>query len=70
MPIRALLDHASFNPDEINMLVSVFEDTLRELRLVDRSDPAVTLVAKRIISLARQGERDPVRLRERAVKGV
>ena len=70
MPIRALLDAGSFNPDDINMLVSVFEDALRELRLVDRNDPAANLVAQRIISLAREGERDPVRLRERAVKGV
>jgi hypothetical protein len=70
MPIYPLLQQHSFDPDEINMLVSAFEDALRELRLVDRSDPAVNLVAKRIIALAQQGERDPVRLREGAVKGV
>jgi len=27
--------------------------------LVDRNDPAVTMVAKTIIELARRGERDP-----------
>ena len=43
---------------------------MRELRLVDRTDPATQLVAKRIIELAQQGERDPIRLREGAVKGI
>jgi hypothetical protein len=45
------------------------EEAVRELRLVDRTDPATQLVAKRIIELAQQGERDPNRLREGAVKG-
>jgi hypothetical protein len=70
MPIRAVLDAGCFDPDEINILVNVFEDALRELGLVDRNDPAVNLVAKRIIERAQQGERDPIRLREAAVNGV
>jgi len=49
--------------------VSAFEEALRELGLVDRTDPATHLVAKRIIELAQQGERDPIRLREGAVQG-
>ena len=57
-------------PEDITLLASVFEDALRELRLVDRSDPATLLVAKRIIETAQKGERDPVRLHEAAVKGV
>jgi hypothetical protein len=40
---------------------------LKLLGLVDRDDPATLLVAQRIIELAKQGERDPVRLREGAV---
>jgi hypothetical protein len=47
-----------------------FEDALRELKLLDRTDPATHLVAKRIIELAQNGERDPVRLCEAAVKGT
>jgi hypothetical protein len=35
--------------------------------LVDRSDPATEMVAKKIIELADEGERDPVRLRERTI---
>jgi hypothetical protein len=70
VPIRELLKGQSFGPDDIAILVRAFEEALRELKLVDRTDPATQLVAKRIIELAQQGERDPVRLREGAVKAV
>jgi hypothetical protein len=52
------------------VLSTAFEEALRELKLVDRTDPATLLVAKRIIELAQQGERDPIRLREGAIKGI
>jgi hypothetical protein len=42
----------------IAVLSVAFEDTLRTLRLIDRNDPAVTIVAKHIIELAKSGERD------------
>jgi hypothetical protein len=69
MPIRELLKTQSFGPDDIEVIVSAFEEALRELGLVDRTDPATHLVAKRISELAQQGERDPIRLREAAVQG-
>ena len=68
MPIRQLLDSNAFNPEEVSMLCDVFEDTLRALQLVDRSDPVTSLIAKKIIELARRGERDPARLRQAAVQ--
>jgi hypothetical protein len=40
MPIRQLLDSNAFNPEEVAMLRDVFEDTLRALKLDDRSDPS------------------------------
>jgi hypothetical protein len=43
---------------------------LRALSLVNRADPATEIVAKKIIELAKQGERDPIRLRERVIEGV
>jgi hypothetical protein len=36
---------------------------------MDRPDPAVELVAKRIIDVAARGERDPIRLREAGISG-
>ena len=68
MPIRQLLDSNVFNPEEVTMLRDVFEDTLRALKLVDRSDPVTSLIAKKIIELAGRGERDPARLRQEAVQ--
>ena len=57
-----------FGPDTIAVLAVALEDTLRQLRFVDRNDPAVTMVAKTIIELARRGERDPIRLRDQAIQ--
>jgi hypothetical protein len=34
------------------------------------SDPTTEIVAKKIIELAQRGERDPVRLRERAIRSL
>ena len=62
MPIHRLLKNHAFGPDEITVLTSAFEDALRRLRLADRADPATEVVAKKIIELAQQGERDPTRL--------
>ena len=70
MPIYRLLQNHAFGPDEIRVLTTAFEEALQSLRLVDRADPATEMVARKIIELAQQGERDPVRLRERAVRSL
>ena len=71
MPIQQLhTQQSSFGPEEVKVLVGAFEEALRELRLMDREDPATLWVAKRIIELAQGGERDPIRLREGAVKAI
>ena len=49
------------------MLIDAFEDTLRAPMLKNREDPLTMLVAKHIIRLAREGERDPIILRERTL---
>jgi hypothetical protein len=58
----------TFGPAEIKVLTAAFEDALRALQLADRADPLSNTIAKRIIDLARLGERDPVRLREYALE--
>ena len=65
LPIRSLLveEKTFFSPEDITALATAFEDTLRTLRLADRNDPIVLMVAKKVIELARQGERNPERLR-------
>jgi hypothetical protein len=67
VPIRPLLQDVSFSPEEITALTTAFEDSLSALGLVDRNDPAVLMIAKRIIELAKDGERKPTWLRDRVL---
>jgi hypothetical protein len=70
MPINRLLQEVgSFGPNEVTLLVDAFEGGIGALG-VDRNDPIAVALAKTIIALAQQGERDPVLLRERALKAV
>ena len=71
VPIRAILenDHA-FGPEDIANLSAAFEGALTRLGLVDRRDPLTTAVAKAIIQLAKEGERDPKKLCHGAVSIV
>jgi hypothetical protein len=54
---------------EVDILVDAFDGALKKLA-VDRRDPEALAVAKHLISIAKAGERDPVRLRDRAVQAV
>ena len=51
MSIGPLLEGAAFSPEDVVVLTTALEDCLRALKVVDRKDPVVTLVAKRIIDL-------------------
>jgi hypothetical protein len=51
-------------------LVDAFEGVLKELGLVDSSDPARLAVANHIIAFAKAGERDPVRLQDLTLEAV
>ena len=64
VPSRPLAQDDSFALEDVTALATAFEDALRALGLVDRTDPVVTMVAQRIIRMARQGERNPTRLRD------
>lgn len=69
MPIGAILENdRSFGPEDIANLAAAFEATLSKLGLVDRRDPMAMTVAKLIIQLAKDGERDPERLCAGALK--
>ena len=70
--MHALLEHGnvSFEPEDIANLVAGFESALTNLGLKDRNDPATTQVAKLIIQLAKDGQRDPKHLAERATRIV
>jgi len=69
MPIYELLKtQGTFEPEEVAMLGSVFEEVLQTLGLVDRQDLATEMVAKKLIELAKAGVRDPDRLKALTVQ--
>jgi hypothetical protein len=53
----------AFGPEEISIISDAYEAVVAQLSLSDREDSTTLLVAKRIIELASDGERDPSRLR-------
>ena len=70
MPIRQFLGRdISFGPDDLKVMGEAYSNALTKLRLYDRNDPIVELVARKIVRAALQGERDAVRLCEIAVDG-
>jgi DNA-directed RNA polymerase subunit H (RpoH/RPB5) len=63
MPIYGLVrQEAVFSPEEVSAITKAFEAALQSLGLVNRADPVAETVARKIIDLARMGERDPDRL--------
>jgi hypothetical protein len=72
MPIRRLIEPGVFAPEQVALMGNVFEDVLKELGLVDREDPLVSLIAHKVVELVQAGERDPERLKQlvlAAIKG-
>ena len=72
MPIRFVVANSenSYLATDAGILIDAFEAVLKELGLVDRNDPAVLVVANRIIAFAKTGVLDPVKLRDLALKAI
>jgi hypothetical protein len=64
MPIRPHLDGQKFDSETIRVMGLAFEMALVALRLADRGDLANDVLARKIMDLAKAGERDPERLCE------
>jgi hypothetical protein len=54
--IRPLLERQTFGPEHISALVSALEGSLEGFAADGPSDPAVLMVARRIIALAKAGQ--------------
>jgi len=54
---------------DADILVNAFDGALRELQM-DRTRPEALVVAEHLITFAKAGERDPVRLCDLAVKAA
>ena len=68
MAIYRIFQTGVFEPEEIATMSAAYEDALSVLQLANRQDPITELVARKIIAVARSGERDPPRIRELALK--
>lgn len=58
MTIHGLLKTTTFGPEEIERLVTAYEQTLLTLGLTSRNDPITQLVAEKIIAAGRLGIED------------
>jgi hypothetical protein len=70
MPITIFLDGYKPDPETIRVMGVAFEMVRAALRLNDRNGVAVEIIAKRIIDLAKEGERNPDLLCERALRDL
>jgi hypothetical protein len=69
-PASGLLDLlrvAGFDPDAIEIISDAYVKTRRPVCDIGKPDPVNEIIALRILSLAKQGERDPDRLRAGAL---
>ena len=66
--VSRFLGGAAFGPDEIAIMTGAYEAGLKQINVSGHNDVAAEALAQTIVSLAKHGERDPVRLRQRAVE--
>ena len=68
MPIHGFLSNQAFEPETIREMSLALEDVCDALGLRLREDPAVRLIAEKIIELAQRGVRDAPTLRAITLK--
>ena len=66
--LTRLLEDTAFGPDEIAIMVMAYEMGLTQINASGHNDPTAETLAQTIVMLAKQGERDPVRLEQRAIE--
>jgi hypothetical protein len=68
MPVRPFIQSGVFEPEAVAAISEAFEAACKELEDTGQPQIARDVIASRIIAAARLGERDPVRLRESALR--
>jgi hypothetical protein len=69
MAIYRSIASGSFGPDEIRVTTTAYESALTDL-MVDRNGPLTELIAKTIIDVTASGERDPEKIKKRAINAL
>jgi hypothetical protein len=70
MAIYRLIASGIFEPEAIEIMTAAYEGALSDLGLVDRDDPITEIVAQSIVAITGLGERDPVRIKDRALRAL
>ena len=70
MAIYRLITNGSFGPDEIKVMTAAYEAALIDLAVTNRDDPVTELIARAIVNITATGERDPERIKERALNAL
>jgi hypothetical protein len=70
MQIHRVFQNSAFDPEIVTTMAAAFDDACRELRLAPRAVILREVVAKKIIELTQEGERDRSRLCERTVFAI
>jgi hypothetical protein len=60
MPITLLEIKTAFGPEDTTAMTVAFDEVLKRLNVADREAPIATSVAKKIVRLAKRGERNLV----------
>ena len=66
--LTRLLEDTAFGPDEIAIMVMAYEMGLTQINASGDNDPTAETLAQTIVMLAKRGERDPIRLEQRAIE--
>jgi hypothetical protein len=68
MPARYIDD--SLDPATVTAIMAAFDEACKALGLANRDDPLTDLLARKVVEMARQGERDPTRLRNLTLQSL
>jgi len=66
--LTRFLEDTAFGPDEIAIMVMAYEMGLAQINASGDNDPTAETLAQTIVMLAKRGERDPIRLEQRAIE--
>jgi hypothetical protein len=70
MTIVPFLEDKVFGPEDIQAMSTALEDVCKTLNLADEAKSERELLAKKIIALARRGERSAALLRDRMLREI
>ena len=66
--IEFIREQNAFDPEVTSAMSAAFDEVCRALKLLHSDAPGREAVASQIIELARRGEKDPIRLRDRVLR--